>query len=184
MERKRYSIVELGALAYAIRMAVGMTLGGIMFIVFAAFAQHMNDSQGFNSDPSANTFSNFVRGIGIFFLVVGIVTGIVSAIYIAKRRDEGASIADTDLNVNLSVSTGSHASMDVDSTAPTTTSPTATPAEDQSTAGTVEADSFGQALLGTVEAQEAAAARQRRRYGRPGIMNVGGFNNNLGGFPH
>jgi hypothetical protein len=176
--RNRYSVVEIGGLAYAIRTAFGMILGGIVFIIFAGIAQGESNAQsGFGSDQGGASFANGVRAIGILILVVGIVVAIVTAVYIAKRRngsiDEGPDVDWGHVDVGgATAASRPDQSPAPDSARSAAPSDAAAGAESQSDDGG-SGEGLGEAIWDEIKDQDRRSRRWRPAFGPGSVFPEG-----------
>ena len=90
-ERKKWSFVEIGVLAYVIYSSIGAVVGGIMFLIVGSVMSAMQNSvsqQGL-AIPAPNV-GHIVQLIGGVLLVFGLIGGAASALYISRQRANGA----------------------------------------------------------------------------------------------
>jgi hypothetical protein len=84
---KKWSYLEIGIVAYVIYSCIVTTAGGIMFLVVGSVMSAMQNSasqQGLGgTGPNIGQIAQVVGGV---LLAIGLIGGVASAIYIAKRR--------------------------------------------------------------------------------------------------
>ena len=94
-EKKKWSFVEIGVLAYVIYSSIGAVVGGIMFLIVGSVMSAMQNSanqQGL-AIPAPN-IGHIVQLIGGVLLVFGLIGGAASALYFSRQRANGAGTAD------------------------------------------------------------------------------------------
>ena len=92
MPQKKWSFVEIGVLAYVIYSSIGAVIGGIMFLIGGSVMSAMQNSgyqQGLNI--TAPNIGHVLQAIGGFLVVVGLIGGVASAIYVSRHRAQEAS---------------------------------------------------------------------------------------------